>query len=45
MNLFDVSFFAENFVALSGGIPLTLQLTLLSITSINAHPLTRFSST
>ena len=33
MNLFDVSFLAENFVALCAGIPLTLQLTLLSITS------------
>ncbi|KQV40830.1 MULTISPECIES: ABC transporter permease [unclassified Rhizobium] len=33
MNIFDVSFFAENFVALCRGIPLTLQLTLLSVTS------------
>ena len=33
MNLFDVSFFAENFVALCRGIPLTLQLTAISVAS------------
>lgn len=33
MNLFDVSFFAKNVLALCWGIPLTLQLTLLSVMS------------
>lgn len=33
MNLFDLSFFAKNVLALCRGIPLTLQLTLLSVMS------------
>ncbi len=33
MNLLDVPFLIQNFIALCGGIPLTLQLTAISITS------------
>ena len=33
MNLFDIPFLAESFLALCRGIPLTLQLTVLSVSS------------
>ncbi|ANH05566.1 ABC transporter permease [Shinella sp. HZN7] len=33
MNLFDIPFLVDNFLALCRGIPLTLQLTVLSVTS------------